>query len=81
MTSIPRTVLCDALHVIDNHIRNNGYPPSRRELSAAMQRQSPASGALLISRLEEEGLVQVDRHKPRAMRITRAGMKALKETF
>lgn len=55
-----------------------GYPPSRREMTERFG-VSLHTAQRMLARLIEEGLLEVTPHIPRAINITRAGMKAITE--
>lgn len=67
------------LSAIQAFIDRNGYPPTRRELADELGLLSKSSAQQAVDRLEQAGLIEVDRKSSRSMRITSVGMVALTE--
>lgn len=59
------------LDYIQAHLNQHGYPPSVREIGAAVGLQSPASVARHLRRLEENGQISHTPMKRRAWRLDR----------
>ncbi len=59
------------LEYIQAHLNQHGYPPSVREIGAAVGLQSPASVARHLRRLEENGQISHTPMKRRAWRVDR----------
>ena len=57
------------LNVIVRHERDRGYPPSLREIAAAVGLRSPASVKAHIDLLHEAGYLRVDPARPRAIQV------------
>ncbi len=57
------------LDVIDRHLSERGYPPSVREIGAAVGLTSPSSVQNHLNRLNELGYLRRDPTKPRAMEV------------
>jgi repressor LexA len=68
-----------ALQLIEKSVRERGYPPSRSEIAEHLGMAAKGSTQPVIERMKEQGLIRVERHSPRAITITEAGMKALTE--
>jgi repressor LexA len=68
-----------ALAYIERCVRERGYPPTVREIAEHLHYGSSESGARIIDRLSERGLLRVERGLPRAITITETGMKQLTE--
>jgi repressor LexA len=67
------------LAYIREHVEQNGFPPSVREIGERFGYLSPSGPHNLLRALVDRGLLTVRRDTPRAMTITEAGMKALTE--
>lgn len=67
------------LRLLVDSVKANGYPPSRREITAAIDKVSYSEAQRVVRRLEEQGLVTIEPRVARGLRITRAGMRALTE--
>lgn len=55
------------LAFISRHCRDNGYPPTVREIGLAVGLASPSTVHAHLAKLEQEGVIQRDPSKPRAM--------------
>lgn len=60
----------DCLDFIKDFIRINQYPPTIREIMAAMGQNSPNSAVGHIRYLEKNGWITRDKKKARSIRIT-----------
>jgi repressor LexA len=60
------------LAVIGEWLERHGYPPTVREIAAAIGLSSPSSVAHHLEVLERLGLLRRDRHGPRALTVHRA---------
>ena len=58
------------LEYIKSEIMSRGYPPSVREICAAVQLKSTSSVHSYLSALEEKGYIRRDPTKPRAIEVT-----------
>lgn len=65
------------LSFIYQHVRDHGYPPTVREICAAVGLSSTSTVHGHINRLIGKGLLQRDPAKPRALEITPAGQEVL----
>lgn len=54
---------------IKQYQKENGYPPSVREMAAAVGLSSPSTVHAHLSALEERGLIKRDASKPRALEL------------
>lgn len=52
-------------------IRANGYPPTVREICAALELSSPSTVHAHLANLERQGLIKRDPTKPRALDVVR----------
>lgn len=59
------------LEVIADHLRRHGYPPSVREIGAAVGLSSPSSVHSQLAQLERKGYLRREPTKPRAMEVHR----------
>ena len=59
----------DILNFIDHTQRTRGYPPSVREIGEACQLASPASVQFHLKVLQQQGFLERDPSKPRALRV------------
>ena len=59
----------EVLEYIDENLREKGYPPSVREIAAAMGLTSPATVHNHLNTLEDKGYIKRDPTKPRAMEV------------
>jgi len=58
------------LEFIRKELESKGYPPSVREICAAVGLKSTSTVHAHLNRLEEEGYIRRDATKPRAMELT-----------
>jgi len=61
------------LEVIEGHVTEHGYPPSLRELGAAVGLGSSSSVAHQLTVLQARGYLRRDSNKPRALTVIPAG--------
>ena len=61
----------DVLDFINGHIDENGFPPSVREICAALGFRSTSTVHIYIKRLEADGRIQKSPSKPRALKVIR----------
>ncbi|NLG23501.1 MAG: transcriptional repressor LexA [Actinomycetales bacterium] len=61
------------LHVIKDSVDRRGYPPSLREIGAAVQLASPSSVAYQLRMLERKGYLRRDPNRPRAIEVVLPG--------
>lgn len=59
----------DILAFISRHCSDSGYPPTVREIGLAVGLASPSTVHAHLAKLEEEGYIQRDPSKPRAMLV------------
>ncbi len=59
----------EVLEYIDSNLREKGYPPSVREIAAALGLTSPATIHNHLNTLEDKGYIKRDPAKPRAMEV------------
>ncbi len=59
------------LAFIRESIRANGYPPTVREICAALDLSSPSTVHAHLANLERQGLIKRDPSKPRALDVVR----------
>jgi repressor LexA len=57
------------LAAIEASITEKGYPPTVRELVAAVGLKSNAAVQHHLARLEADGLISIDRHTARGIRV------------
>ena len=69
----------DILVMIDNHIKANGYPPTRMELSGEMGTTSPNGSQYHLDQLVKQGLITMEPRKSRSIVITGAGKTAIRQ--
>ena len=67
----------DILQYIYDTVESRGFPPTVREICAAVGLSSTSTVHGHLVRLERKGLLQKDATKPRAMEITPEGLKVL----
>ncbi len=67
----------ELLELIAAFVAANGYPPSYREMAAAMGVTSTNTIACVVDALEARGLLWCARGQSRAMRITELGKAVL----
>ncbi|MCF6514931.1 transcriptional repressor LexA [Lactobacillus sp. S2-2] len=65
------------LQFIWDHVNNQGYPPTVREICNAVNLSSPSTVHGHLAKLENNGFLIKDPSKPRAMEITNAGIEYL----
>lgn len=65
------------LRCIYDAIRDNGYPPTVREIGSIVGLSSTSTVHGYLSRLETAGLLTRDASKTRALEVTQAGLNAL----
>lgn len=61
----------DILQAIHDHVEDNGYPPSVREICDAVGLSSTSSVHAQLATLEERGYLRRDPSKPRALELAR----------
>ena len=61
------------LDFVNEHIDQNGYPPSVREICAALGHKSTSTVHIYLKELEREGKISKAPSKPRTMRVVRPG--------
>lgn len=66
-----------ALVAIYDSVRDRGYPPSQREISAACGWQSSSQANHLIKLMEARGLIEYAPGIPRSLRLTEAGVERI----
>ena len=59
----------EVLEYLDENLREKGYPPSVREIAAALGLTSPATVHNHLNTLEDKGYIKRDPSKPRAMEV------------
>lgn len=59
------------LDLIRETVRTNGYPPTVREICAALDLSSPSTVHAHLTNLEQLGLIKRDPAKPRALELVR----------
>jgi repressor LexA len=59
----------DVLDYVNSHVEENGYPPSVREICAALGLKSTSTVHIYLKRLEAEGRIQRSPSKPRALKV------------
>jgi repressor LexA len=57
------------LEFIKNSMRQNGYPPTVREICAGLRLSSPSTVHVHLANLERQGLLRRDPTKPRALEL------------
>lgn len=65
------------LDFMNRHLLEKGYPPSVREICEAVGFKSTSSVHAYLKWLEEEGQIQKDVDKPRALRIMEEGTRSM----
>ena len=65
------------LRYIYNHVNEQGYPPTVREICQAVDLSSTSTVHGHLARLEKKGYLQRDPTKPRAIEVTVAGKEVL----
>jgi repressor LexA len=74
MRDLTRQRLQQILDYVNGYIRENGYPPSVRDICGALGFASTSTVHIYLKRLEAEGLIQKSPTKPRALRVLPSGM-------
>lgn len=64
---------------IDKQIRENGYPPSVREIGKAVGLKSTATVHAYLSKLKEKGYIKKEDQKGRTLRLIKGGVEENKE--
>ena len=64
---------------IDKQIRENGYPPSVREIGKAVGLKSTATVHAYLSKLKEKGYIKKENQKGRTLRLLKGGVEEKKE--
>ncbi len=67
----------EVLRFIHERVTEKGYPPTVREIGAAVSLSSTSTVHGHIARLEKKGWLEKDPTKPRAIELTDAGLKVL----
>ncbi|MFD0897387.1 transcriptional repressor LexA [Loigolactobacillus binensis] len=67
----------EVLRFIHERVAEKGYPPTVREIGAAVSLSSTSTVHGHLSRLEKKGWLEKDPTKPRAIELTEAGLKVL----
>lgn len=65
------------LEAIIAHVRENGWPPTMRELCTRLDVSSTRGVEEHLDRLERDGLLEREHGRPRAMRVTARGDEEL----
>jgi repressor LexA len=68
------------LTTIEESIRDRGYPPTQREISAAVGWASPSGANGMLKLMVAHGLIEVTPGIPRGLRITPTGAKMIADT-
>lgn len=68
----------ETLHHIDSYIKDNGTPPTIKELASMCGLNSVSSIHYHLVKLYDNGLLQRDKNKPRGISITEKGKKLLR---
>ncbi len=72
------------LNFVDAQVMEKGYPPSVREICAAVGFKSTSTVHSYLEKLEQNGLIQKDPTKPRALKIiskNQVDMSKVKENY
>jgi repressor LexA len=69
-----------ALRLIQSSLQERGYPPTQREITAAIGWASPSGANNLLRLMEARGLVEVAPGIPRGLRVTNAGQEMIAAT-
>jgi repressor LexA len=67
------------LTYIDNHLNNNGIPPSYDEMKDALDLKSKSGIHRLITALEERGFIRRLPHKARALEVLKKPLNTIKD--
>ena len=68
-----------ALEVIDRYQREQGFPPTRRELAGFMGWTAPSSAQRMIDVLISKGVIERVAARHGVIRVTDTGAEALQE--
>lgn len=77
MTKTVSSKQLEVLQYIYNTVSDRGYPPTVREIGAAVNLSSTSTVHGHLSRLEKKGLLERDPTKPRAIEVTAEGLEEL----
>ncbi|QGG59278.1 transcriptional repressor LexA [Loigolactobacillus bifermentans] len=77
MTKTHETKQLEVLRFIHERVSEKGYPPTVREIGAAVNLSSTSTVHGHLARLEKKGFLQKDPTKPRAIELTQAGLTEL----
>ena len=77
MTKTHETKQLEVLRLIHERVSEKGYPPTVREIGAAVNLSSTSTVHGHLARLEKKGFLQKDPTKPRAIELTQAGLTEL----
>ena len=64
---------------IDKQIKENGYPPSVREIGKAVGLRSTATVHTYLAKLKEKGFIKKENQKGRALRVLKGGLEEKQE--
>ena len=67
-----KTKVSRVLEYVNDHIEENGFPPSVREICAALGYKSTSTVHIYLKALEEEGKIIKSPSKPRTLRVMRS---------
>jgi len=74
MAKVAKNKQMAVLNYIHKQVEDHGYPPTVREICSAVGLSSTSTVHGHISRLIEQGFLQKDPSKPRALEITPKGL-------
>ncbi len=77
MAKVAKNKQMAVLNYIHKQVEDHGYPPTVREICSAVGLSSTSTVHGHISRLIEQGFLQKDPSKPRALEITPKGLDIL----
>lgn len=77
MTKTVSSKQLEVLQYIHDTVADRGYPPTVREIGAAVNLSSTSTVHGHLSRLEKKGLLDRDPTKPRAIEVTPEGLEEL----
>lgn len=77
MTKTVSSKQLEVLQYIYDTVSDRGYPPTVREIGAAVNLSSTSTVHGHLSRLEKKGLLERDPTKPRAIEVTAEGLEEL----
>ena len=77
MAKVAKNKQMAVLNYIHKQVEDHGYPPTVREICSAVGLSSSSTVHGQISRLIEQGFLQKDPSKPRALEITSKGLDIL----